>query len=108
MEKFLKGKTLYIEDSKDGRTLRFVIANITRCENGVLATSEENEAMRKELAEYRPLGKPGKIRASLHRCEFLEKQHAQALEKMEDYLASLGVENEYHSFMGAVARIVKI
>ena len=43
MEKFLKGKTLYIEDSKDGRTLRFVIANITRCENGVLATSEENE-----------------------------------------------------------------
>ena len=43
MEKFLKGKTLYIEDSKDGRTLRFVIANITRCENGVLVTSEENE-----------------------------------------------------------------
>ena len=43
MEKLLKGKTLYIEDSKDGRTLRFVIANITRCENGVLATSEENE-----------------------------------------------------------------
>lgn len=69
---------------------------------------EENEAMRKELAEYRPLGKPGKIRASLHRCEFLEKQHAQALEKMEDYLASLGIENEYHNFMGAVARIVKI
>lgn len=69
---------------------------------------EENEAMRKELAEYRPLGKPGKIRASLHRCEFLEKQHAQALQKMEDYLASLGIENEYHSFMGAVARIVKI
>lgn len=43
MEKLLKGKTLYIEDSKDERTLRFVIANITRCENGVLATSEENE-----------------------------------------------------------------
>lgn len=43
MEKFLKGKTLHIEDSKDERTLRFVIANITRCENGVLATSEENE-----------------------------------------------------------------
>lgn len=69
---------------------------------------EENEAMRKELAEYRPLGKPGKIRASLHRCELLEKQHAQALQKMEDYLASLGIENEYHRFMGAVARIVKI
>ena len=69
---------------------------------------EENEAMRKELAEYRPLGKPGKIRASLHRCVLLEKQHAQALQKMEDYLASLGIENEYHSFMGAVARIVKI
>lgn len=68
----------------------------------------ENEAMRKELAEYRPLGKPGKIRASLHRCELLEKQHAQALQKMEDYLASLGIENEYHTFMGAVARIVKI
>lgn len=69
---------------------------------------EENEAMRKELAEYRPLGKPGKIRASLHRCELLEKQHAQALQKMEDYLTSLGIENEYHTFMGAVARIVKI
>lgn len=69
---------------------------------------EENEAMRKELAEYRPLGKPGKVRASLHRCELLEKQHAQALQKMEDYLAGLGIENEYHTFMGAVARIVKI
>lgn len=70
--------------------------------------AEENEAMRKELAEYRSLGKPGKIRASLHRCELLEKQHAQALQKMENYLASLGVENEYHTFKGAVARIVKI
>ena len=45
MEKFLKGKTLHIEDSKDGRTLRFVIANITRCENGVLAKSEDNGQM---------------------------------------------------------------
>ena len=42
MENFLKGKTLYIEDSKDGRTLRFVIANITHCENGFLAKSEED------------------------------------------------------------------
>ena len=45
MEKFLKGKTLHIEDSKNERTLRFVIANITRCENGVLAKSEDNGQM---------------------------------------------------------------
>lgn len=48
MEKFLKGKTLYIEEGSDGHTLhiyRFVIANIIRCENGVIAKSEENGQM---------------------------------------------------------------
>ena len=40
MEKFLKGKTLYIENSEDRRTARFVISNVTRRENGVLVESE--------------------------------------------------------------------
>lgn len=40
MEKFLKGKTLYIENSEDRRTVRFVISNVTRRENGVLVESE--------------------------------------------------------------------
>lgn len=59
MEKLLKGKTLYIEDSKDGRTLRFVIANITRCENGVLATSEENEQIFVDHQCFEDLKKQG-------------------------------------------------
>lgn len=67
MEKFLKGKTLYIEDSKDGHTLRFVIANITRCENGVLATSEENEQMFIGHQCFEDLEKQGWHRQHLYR-----------------------------------------
>lgn len=67
MEKFLKGKTLYIEDSKEGRTLRFVIANITRCENGVLATSEESEQIFVGHQCFEGLKKQGWHRQHLYR-----------------------------------------